>query len=290
MSVGLGHAAGFTNADAVHHFERATGPSKSDLGASVNVLHAADVFLNDLSGDTKHHTEQAFGNDRVLFVGVRGIFRDIPLLVGFDQRTQVGSPRVARGVELLGEVISRVEGNGGPGQVHQTKGAETDSEGLAGDGVDLGSVCSTFFEQQAGLVQPWNEEAIDNKPWSVSAHDDDLTQHLAVLDDLVNRLLTRCFSGDHLDQAILGGVIEEMQTDKAVGSAGGFCQRIDRQRRRVGGEDGALATGFVKGVEHSRFHIEVLKHGFNHKIGVLSGVLNTHHAGDSPLDGINLCG
>ena len=81
-----------------------------------------------------------------------------------------------------------------------------------------------------------------------------------------------------------------MQTDKTVGSTGGFGQRIDGQRRRVRGEDGVFATRLVKGVEHRGFDVEVLKHGFNDQVGVFCGVLNAHHAGDASLNGLNLCG
>ena len=229
LSVGLGHATGLAYTDSVHHFERPTGPAKAHLRAAVNVLHAADVFLHDLSGDTEHHAEQSLGHGRVLLVGVRGVFRNVPLLVRFHQGPQVGSTRVARSVELLGEVIRGVEGNGWTGQVHETKRTEPDAERLAGDGVDLCCIGGTFLEQQAGFVQPWNKEAVHNKPGSVSANDDHFPQHLAVLDDLVHGLLARGFSRNHLNKSVLGGVIEEMQTDETVGSTGGFCERVDRQ-------------------------------------------------------------
>ena len=189
LGVGLGHAAGFTDADAIHHLKRPAGPSQTHFGAAVNVFHAADVLLYDLSGDTKHHTEQALGHGRVLLVGVGGLLGDVPLFVGLNQRTKVRSPRVARGVELLGEVVGGMERNGWAGQVHQTEGAETDAEGLAGDGVDLGGVRSAFLEQQAGFVQPRDEEAVHDKSGSVCAHDDHLTEHLAVLNDLVDGFL-----------------------------------------------------------------------------------------------------
>ena len=87
MGVGLGHATGFTDADSIHHFKRPTSPSKTHFGPAVNVFHVADVFLNDLSGDTKHHAEQALGHGLVLLVGVSGILGDVPLFVGFNQRT-----------------------------------------------------------------------------------------------------------------------------------------------------------------------------------------------------------
>ena len=190
LGVGFGHAAGFTDADAIHHLKGPTSPSQTHFGPAVNVFHAADVFLHDLSGDTKHHPEQALGHGRVLLVGVGGILGDVPLFVGLNQRTQVRSPRVARGVELLGEVVGGMERNGWPGQVHQTEGAETDAEGLAGDGVDLGGVGSAFLEQQAGFVQPRDEEAVHDKSGSVCAHDYHLAEHLAVLNDLVDGVLT----------------------------------------------------------------------------------------------------
>ena len=85
-------------------------------------------------------------------------------------------------------------------------------------------------------------------------------------------------------------MVEEMQTDKTVGSTGGFRQRIDGQRRRVRGEDGVFATGIVKGVEHGGFDIEVLKHGFDDQVGVFSGVFHADHAGDASLNGLHLCG
>ena len=83
-----------------------------------------------------------------------------------------------------------MERNGWAGQVHQAEGAETDAEGLAGDGVDLGGVGSAFLEQQAGFVQPRDEKAIHDKSRPVCAHDDHLAEHLAVLDDLVDGFLT----------------------------------------------------------------------------------------------------
>ena len=189
LGIGCSHAASFPNADSVHHLKRSTRPSKTDFGPAVNVFHAADVLFNDLSGDAEHHAEQALGNGGVLLVGVSGLLGYIPLFVGINQRTKVGSSGVARGVKLLCEVIGGMQGDRWPGQVHQTKGTQTDAEGFAGDGVDLCSIGSALFEQETGFVEPRHEKAIHDESRSVGADDDDFSEHFAVLNDLVDRFL-----------------------------------------------------------------------------------------------------
>ena len=216
------HTTGFTNADSVHHLERASSPTKTDFGAAVNVFHAADILLNDLSGDAEHHAEQALGNSGVLLVAVVCILGNIPLLVGLNQRTKVCSSGVARGVKLLGKVVGGMQGDGRPCQVHQTKGPQTDAEGFAGDGVDLRRVGCAFLEQKTGFVQPRHKEAVDDETGAVGADDDDFSEHFAVLNDLLNRFLTGGFGRNHFDEAILGRVVEEMQAHEAVGTTGGF--------------------------------------------------------------------
>ena len=290
MSVGPGHAAGFADANSIHHFKRTSSPTKADLGAAINVFHAANVFFNDLGGNTKHHAEQTLGHDRELLFRVRGVFRDIPLCVGFNERPQVRSARVPRRVELFGKVVGGVKGDGRTGEVHQAKRPEADTERFAGDGVDLCCIGSAFFEQQAGLVQPGNKESVDDEPGPVSANDDHLAEHFAVLNDLVDGFLARSLGGNDLNQPVLGRVIEEMQSDEPIGTTGGLCQCIHRKRGRVGCQNGAFAARCVKRIEHSGFDVKVLKHGFNDEVGVLGGVLNAHDAGDSSLDGVHLCG
>ena len=82
-----------------------------------------------------------------------------------------------------------MQGDGRPGQVHETKGTESDTEGFAGDGVNLRSVGRALFEQKTGFVKPRHEEAVHNEARSVSANDDHFSEHFAILNDLVNGFL-----------------------------------------------------------------------------------------------------
>ena len=226
VGIGFGHSTCLTNTDSVHHLKRTTCPAKAYLCSSVNVLHAADVFIHNLGRNTEHNAEQSFGNDRVLLIGIPSILGDIPLLVSLNQRSQISGTGVARRMELFSKVIGGMKRDGWPGEVHQPERPQTDSERLAGNGVDLSSVGHALFEEQTGLVEPRHKEAVHDEAWTIGTHDDHFSEHLAILDDLVDGLLAGGFGGNNLDEAILCGVVKEVQAHKAVSTSGGFSQRI----------------------------------------------------------------
>ena len=191
---------------------------------------------------------------------------------------------------MLCEVVGGMQRDGRPGQVHETKGTESDPEGFAGDGVNLRSVGRALFEQKTGFVKPRHEEAVHNEARSVSANDDHFSEHFAILNDLVNGFLARRLGWNHFNETILGWMVEEMQADKTVGSSGRLCERVDRERRGVGSEDGPVATGLVQGVEHRRLHVKIFEHGLDHKIRVLCRVFYADHTRNAALNGVDLGG
>ncbi len=182
-----------------------------------------------------------------------------------------------------------MQSDGRAGEVHQTERSQPNAEGFARNGIDLGRICSPLFKQQAGFVEPRNEEAVYDKAGAVSANDDDFAQHFAVLHHLIDGGLTRGLGRDDLDQTVLGRVVEEMEANKSVRSPRCLRQCIHGQGGGVGGQNGLLAASSVKRRENGGLHVKVLEHRFNHKVGVGRRVLNADDAGDAPLDRLNLC-
>ena len=241
-----------------------------------------------MGSHAKHNTEQTFRNGLVLPFGVIGLLRNIPLFVGLDQRSEVGSTRVSRRVELFSKVVCGVQGDGRTGEVHQAKRPQANAESFAGNSVNLGGVRNPFLKQKAGFVQPRDEESIDDETWPVGANDDNLAQHFAVLNDLFNRFGTRCLGRNNLDEAVLRRMVKEMQANKSIRSAGGFCEGVDGQRRGVGRQNRVLAASLIQRIEHVGFDLKVLKHSLDDKVRVLRCVLNADHARNSRLYGFNL--
>ena len=290
VGVSLRHAQGFANTEAVHQFERTASPTEADFGTAVDVFHAAYVFVNDLGSHTEHHTEKALGDGGVLGFVVSHVIADGPLFVVGHEVAQVLSALVSGRVELFGQVVRGVQRNRRTGEVHQAEGAEANAESLAGDGVDLRRCRDAFLEQQTGLVQPRDEESVDDETGSVSAHDDHLAEHFAVLNHALHGGGAGGLGRNDLNQAVLGGVVEEVQTHKAVRSTGGFGKGVDGKRRRVGGEHGVGAAHLVQRCEHGGLDVKVFEDGLDHQIRVLGRVVHPDHTGDASFDGIHLVG
>ena len=152
----------------------------------------------------------------------------------------------------------------------------------------MSSVGNALFEEQTGLVEPRHKEAIHDKTRAIGTDDHHFAKHLAILNHFVDGFLTGGFGWNDLNEAVLGRVVEEVQSNKAVSTTGGFGQSVDRKRGRVGGKDGAFSTRFVQGIEDGGFDIKVFEHGLDDQIGVLCRVFHAHHAGDSTLNRLNL--
>ena len=159
---------------------------------------------------------------------------------------------------------------------------------FARDGVDPGGCGYALIEQQAGLVEVGDEEAVDDESRAVGTHDDHLSQRLAVLHCAREGLSTRRLGGDDLDETILGWVVEEMQPDEAVRTSGGHRQVVHREGGCVGCEDGGGSAHVVQGSEDALLDVEVLEHSLDHQIGVRAHVLRSDHTGDARLDRFHL--
>ena len=119
-----------------------------------------------------------------------------------------------------------MEGDRRAGEVHQTERPQSNSERLARNGVNLSGVSNPLFKEQTGFIEPRHKEAVHNKTRAIGTHNDHFSKHLAILNHFVDGFLTGGFGGNDLDETVLGRVVEEVQTNKAVSTAGGLSQSV----------------------------------------------------------------
>ena len=142
---------------------------------------------------------------------------------------------------------------------------------LAGrfDGGDVGQV---FFEHAGGLVQEGHEKAVHGKPGGVLDEDRGLAVQLRRQEGFLHGRRAGAAVRDHLEQTVLGRVVEVVQADEAVGPGGLVSEIAHVEARGVRGQDGLGRADLVEFFEEIRLDLLVLEDGLDHDVGVGHGL------------------